>query len=410
MPKVVRSYLFLQGVCSPFFSELAKDLLSEGHRIAKINFNAGDSAYWNGHNAYACKDAIPSLAAFYDHMYAEAEATDIVLFGDRRPVHRPAIEIAQRNGLRIHVFEEGYFRPHWVTLERSGVNAHSPLPRDPAWYRSVGASLKHKQEVSPFSSPFRTRAVHDLLYHLAGLANPLLFPRYKTHAPHVAPVMYAGYIRRFALQPFHIRQDQAAISALIEARTPYYLLPLQLNSDAQIKDHSSFSGMIEVMDYVIQSFALHAPAESRLVIKNHPLDMGLIPYAAMVRQFARTYGVEGRLLFLETGNLELLVMHARGTVTVNSTVGGVALQFNCPVITLSDPIYNLVGLTFQGRLDHFWKQAEPPDQALFDCFKAIVTRATQINGGFYCKQGIALAVKNSLQSLTAEKSPLEELL
>lgn len=105
-----------------------------------------------------------------------------------------------------------------------------------------------------------------------------------------------------------------------------------------------------------------------------------------------------------------MVQHARGTVTVNSTVGGVALQHNCPTVTLSDPIYNLAGLTFQGGLDQFWNDAESPDKDLFRCFKSVVVRATQVNGGFYCPKGIALAVKNSIASLTAERSPLEELL
>jgi capsular polysaccharide export protein len=91
-------------------------------------------------------------------------------------------------------------------------------------------------------------------------------------------------------------------------------------------------------------------------------------------------------------------------------VGGVALQYGCPTITLSDPIYNLAGLTFQGELDQFWQDAEPPDQELFRCFKSTVVGTTQINGGFYCARGIELAVKNAITSLTADRSPLEKLL
>jgi capsular polysaccharide export protein len=37
-------------------------------------------------------------------------------------------------------------------------------------------------------------------------------------------------------------------------------------------------------------------------------------------------------------------------------------------------------------------------------------RATQIDGGFYCRTGIALAVENSLPLLTSELSSLETLL
>jgi capsular polysaccharide export protein len=37
------------------------------------------------------------------------------------------VEIARAAGLTIHVFEEGYLRPHWVTYERGGSNGHSRL-------------------------------------------------------------------------------------------------------------------------------------------------------------------------------------------------------------------------------------------------------------------------------------------
>lgn len=406
----LRRFLLLQGVCSPFFACLAERLIREGHCVHKINFNGGDAAYWRGMPARSFRGPVTDLPVFLKSTFQEHQISDIVLFGDRRPVHTSAVELAQSSGIRVHVFEEGYFRPHWVTLERDGVNAHSLLPRDPVWYRVTGKRLGTLSAPETFRSTLRVRATHDVLYHLASLSNPLLYPGYRTHAPHVAPVMYAGFVRRYISNLYHAKRDATVIAALIAGRRPYYLLPLQLNSDAQIRDHSSFRDMPEVMAYVMASFARQAPPGSRLVIKNHPLDMGLVSYPRIIAGLARQFGVAGRVDYLETGNLEALVQHARGTVTVNSTVGGVALQFGCPTTTLSDPIYNLTGLTFQGELDHFWQHGEPPDQELFHCFRTTVIQATQINGGFYCKRGIELAVQNAVGPLTAEISPLEALL
>ena len=103
----------------------------------------------------------------------------------------------------------------------------------------------------------------------------------------------------------------------------------------------------------------------------------------------------------------MLVAHAQGLVTVNSTVGAVSLGLNCPTLTLSDPIYNLPGLTFQGGLDDFWREGDAPDAEFFRRFKNCVIFATQVNGGFYCRKGIDLAASNSARVLSAEKSPLE---
>ena len=405
-----RRFLFLQGPCTPFFQRLADRLESEGHEAHRVNFCAGDAWYWGGRVAWHYDADAMRLVDFLDDKYRRLGITDQILFGDRRPVHRPAVEHAERYGIRTHVFEEGYFRPHWITLEREGVNGHSLLPRDPDWFRETGRRLAEPAPAMPFHSPFRVRAFHDVVYHAAGMVNPLLYGGYRTHAPVAAPVEYAAYLRRFARLRLIRRREQQRVADLIASGRRYYVLPLQLNSDAQIRDHSRFEHMGEVIEYVMESFAHHAPADCWLAVKNHPLDMGLMDYGRLIRDCGRRVGVEGRTLYLEQGDLNALVQRAEGVVTVNSTVGMVALQLGRPTLTLGDPIYNLPGLTCQGKLDEFWTAALPPDMAMFACFYRVIMHATQINGSFYCRQGIALAADNSVGVLTAERSPLECLL
>jgi len=405
-----RSYLFLQGVCSPFFGQLADRLTEAGHQVHKINFNGGDLAYWWPRPALSFRGNLEALPDFLDGLYQRLGITDQVLFGDRRPVHRPAILRGERYGIRNHVYEEGYFRPHWVTLEREGVNGHSLLPRDPDWFYSVGAGLPDAVPAQPFHSPFWIRAAHDVAYHVSSSINPLAFPRYQTHAPVNAVVEYAAYVHRFAKLPFLKGKDEARLNDLIQQSTPFFLLPLQLNGDAQIRDHSRFANMAEVMEFVMASFAQHAPADARLLIKNHPLDMGLVNYPAIIRDLSARFGLNGRVDYLETLKLEPILRHAQGMVTVNSTAGALSLELGLPTITLSDPIYNLPGLCFQGVLDDFWTAGFKPDPELFRRFRNTVIHTTQINGDFYCQTGISLAVGNSLRLLESDQSPLEALL
>ena len=107
---------------------------------------------------------------------------------------------------------------------------------------------------------------------------------------------------------------------------------------------------------------------------------------------------QGRL-GLTRGSPAALVNAARGLVTVNSTIGITALAANIPVIALGTAIYGLPGLTHQAHLDVFWRAPQPPDAALFAAFHRVVAARTQINGGFYSAQGIALAVEGALQRL-----------
>ncbi|WP_087109661.1 capsule biosynthesis protein [Halomonas citrativorans] len=410
--KSKRAFLFLQGVCSPFYQRLARRLTEDGHRVVKVNFNAGDIAYWQRTHSesYLFRESLSELPDYIASLWQRHAITDQVMFGDRRPIHRPAIENALAAGVRTHVFEEGYFRPFWVTLERDGVNGHSLLPRDPTWFYETGKALPQLPPPVRFRSSFKIRAMHDVSYHLAGLANPLVAPHYRNHAPITAPVEYAGYIKRFALLKLWKKQDAQRIKTLIESAKPYFMLPLQLNTDAQIRDHSPYANMQEVMDHVMGSFAEHAPSDALLCIKNHPLDMGLVNYARVIEQLAQFYGLQGRIVYLESGNLELLIKHAVGTVTVNSTVGFVSLENQCPTFALSDPIYNLAGLTYEGSLDEFWNRPPPPSQALFTYFRNTVMHSVQVNGGFYCQPSIDLAVNNAAHILEACPSPLEKLL
>ena len=136
-----RSFLFLQGPCTHFFPRLADRLEAAGHGVHRINFCAGDALYWGPRKSWWFRGDVGLLRDFLDDKYRRHGITDQILFGDRRPVHRPAVEHGGACGVRTHVFEEGYFRPWWVTLEREGVNGHSLLPRDPDWFRETGARL-----------------------------------------------------------------------------------------------------------------------------------------------------------------------------------------------------------------------------------------------------------------------------
>jgi capsular polysaccharide export protein len=405
-----RSFLFLQGGSSPFFGRLADRLSADGHAVHRVNFSVGDRAFWGGRAADNYQGTLEGLPAYLDDRLLASGISDVVLYGDRRPVHEPAIELGKRRGVRVHVFEEGYFRPFLVTLERGGVNGRSALPRDPDWYREAGRGLPDAGYGTPFQSSLYARAANDIAYEIANLANPFLFPRYRTHVPYNRWIGYLAHLRRFAAYPFQAPGDRALLDVLNRERQAIFLLPLQLESDIQIRYYSPFGTMAALIEAAMKSFAGHAPSDARLVIKNHPLDPGFVNYSRLVTRLAREFDLGGRVDYVDTGDASPLVAHARGVVTVNSTVGMSSLMLNRPTLALGTAVYKLPGLTFQGSLDEFWRAAAPPDAELFRCFRNTVIHTTQLNGGFYTRDSTALAVENCQRLLLAERSPLEELL
>ena len=119
-----RHFLFLQGPHGPFFRQLGRMLIAAGAKVWRVGFNAGDRAFWPKDQSFvAFTGALESWEARLAELITEKAITDIVLYGDTRPIHAKAVAIARARGLTVHVFEEGYLRPYWVTYERGGRGA-----------------------------------------------------------------------------------------------------------------------------------------------------------------------------------------------------------------------------------------------------------------------------------------------
>jgi len=407
-------FLFLQGLRSPFFWRLGKALSEQGARVTKVNFTGGDHLYWPG-VARRCKVAEPALADYYERLLSGADFTDVVLFGDCRPVHQPAIAQAKSLGLRVHVFEEGYFRPDWVTLERDGVNANSLLPRDPHWYERVKNTVARAPKPVTVGPSMTQRVLHDVAYNAGNLFNPVFYRDYNSHVPHSIPAEYWGYIKRYVRVHATRDRDHATVKRLCSNTQPFFLVALQVPGDSQLTVHSPYGSSQAFLAEVFESFAQHADKSCLLVVKSHPLDPGLEKNAQIVALLAKQHQISDRVVFLDSGNLPELLEHAQGLVTVNSTTIGQALFHHCPTIALGKSIYALPGLTYQGRLDEFWwvgrdsMQAQP-DQSLYQAFKRVVIHSTQVNGGLYTDRGMRLAITHALPHLLTAKGKLQALL
>jgi len=402
-----RHFLFLQGLRSPFFYRLGQALKRQGVPVSKVQFTSGDLLYWP-ERALRCQAGVGELPDFYQSLLGSGKYSDIVLFGDCRPVHQPAVACAKRLGLGVHVFEEGYFRPDWVTLERNGVNGHSDLPCDADWYRTVAAVLPKRAPFATIGPSMNQRVLHDVLYNCTNALNRWLFPNYPSHVTYAIGAEYVAYVKRFARVKYAQKTYTAAVANLIaDGAPPFFLVALQLRGDAQLRFHSKYANTAHFIRDVLISFANHAPAQAHLVIKNHPLDPGFTDYGKLIQRNADQLGISSRVVFLESGHLPSLLDHAQGMVTINSTTIGQAMFHRCPTIALGRSIFGIEGLTYQGSLDTFWGNPGQVDSALFKAFQAVVMHTTQINGGLYTKTGIKYAVASAIPRLLAADGLLQ---
>ncbi len=400
-PPVRREFLFLQGLAGPFFGRLATALQHAGHGVCRVNFHGGDALFWPLPGAINYRQRPEQWPDFLENLLVTRAVTDIVLFGDCRPMHRAAIQVANTLRVQVHVFEEGYIRPDWVTLELGGVNGHSTLPRDPEWYVEAARTLPPYGADEGVPSSFRRRALEDIGYNLAQTAMGWRFPHHKTHRPWHPLVEYAGWGWRLARQAAAKRRSDQVLQNLQQDARPFFVFPLQLDCDYQIRLHSPFRGMQPAIEQVLSSFARHAPAEYVLLVKEHPLDNGLINWRKRVAKVASAHGIAERVRYLEIGDIVPLVRDAAGVVTINSTSGTLALASGVPVMTLGRAIYDLHRITFQGTLDAFWTERPAPDAAVFDAFRRVLVSRCLIRGGYFSEAGLDMLVRGAMARLEA---------
>lgn len=377
-----RRVLLLQGPLGPFFRRLGCDLHQAGAQVWKINFNGGDWLFY-GSGSTLYRGTAENWPDFFERFLVEYAIDVVLLFGDCRDLHTAAHEIAAIHGVEIGVFEEGYVRPNYITLERFGVNGHSLIPRMPSFYRSISRENIGKPLQVPY--PFWHAMTWAVLYYVASVVLSPLFPHYRHHRP--LSLAEAWPWLKSAWRKFYYRAKERNVQT--ELVTSYsdrfFLVPLQVHNDAQVHVHSDFESVEAFVEHVIVSFSRFAPRDSLLVIKQHPMDRGYHDRTELIRELALKYAVETRVRYVHDQHLPTLLEHARGVVVLNSTVGLSALHHGTPLKVCGVALYDIEGLTFQKRLDEFWTMASstPVDRDLYDRFERYLVKHTQLNGSFY---------------------------
>jgi capsular polysaccharide export protein len=396
-----RRFLFLQGVPGRFMHELGLALAARGHGVLRVNFNGGDRLAWPSLPAMDFRGRTAEWPAFLQRLMFDFAPTDMILQGDCRLPHMMAIELANRQGVAVHVFEEGYLRPDWVTLEIGGVNGYSRLPRDWRAYRRLAAQLPALPAATHVPPSVKTRARDCIRYAACCIALGPLYPHYETHRGWTPLHEAAGWVKRAGRARGARRRSGVAMQSAFDARGGFFVLPIQMDNDSQILRHSDLGGMMHAIRLVVASFAQYAPRDAMLAVKEHPLDNGIIDWRKVVRDAARQSGVAERVVLIEACDLQRLLDRARGLVTVNSTSATFALAAGVPVIALGRSVYDLPGLTHQGTLSSFWTDPMPPDPSLFEAFRRVVAHACLIAGDFFTREGVARAVAGAVPRIEA---------
>lgn len=411
MTRPVRCFLFLQGPHGPWFHRLAGLLRTTGAMVWRVGFNLGDRVFWPGPGYIAFKDSHDRWPARCTALLDQHHITDLVVYGDTRPIHAQAIRLAQARGITVHVFEEGYLRPYWVTYERDGSNGNSRLmdlavPQMRAAMERIDPDLP---DVPATWGDMREHMFWGALYHgfvaLGGRA-------YRNFRPHRALTVWQEfqlYLWRFLMMPVHRLERRIATFRIRRGGFPYHLAILQLEHDASFRDHSPFTSMTDFLAVVIDGFAKGAPPHHHLVFKAHPLEDGRVPILPAIRRLAADRGLADRVHFVRGGKLAQLLNDARSAVTVNSTAGQQALWRGLPLRTFGDAVYAKPEFVSSQPMEDFFAAPQRPDSRAYRDYRQFLLETSQLVGGYYSTRGRRRLLRQVVDLMLAPQDPYQAL-
>lgn len=407
-----RVFLLLQGPHGPFFDRLGALLREAGGQVWRVTFNAGDEFFWSDRShLIRHTGTIADWPAALSRILREKRVTDIVVYGDVRPAHAAARSAAARLGLRLHVFEEGYLRPYWISYERGGSNGNSALMRiSIAEMRGALAHAPEEVRRPPAHwGDMRQHKFYGALYHFMLLVANQRYRAFRSHRAISVATEFRLHLRRLLISPASALQRMIAARRVRRGGWPYVLVLLQLEHDSSFIAHSPFDRMRDFSDLCLRDFAHHAPGHHRLVFKAHPLEDGRGHIRAAIMDEARRLGIADRVHYVSGGKLAALLSQARSVVTVSSTAAQQALWRGLPVKALGKAVFDKDELVSDQSLGAFFHRPDPPDRKAYRIYRTYLLQTSQVPGGFYSERSRAHALRTISDLILLDDDPYEML-
>ncbi len=389
--------LLLQGPVGPFFKKLQTYLESEGFDVLRVNLNSADRVFGGKKRWINFYGDAESWTAWFSDFIEGAKIDHIILFGAERPAHRIARAQSEKVGVHVVALEEGYIRPGYITVETGGNNASSPLSES-----SPPSELNdpsHQNLPAENFKGFRRMCVYGALYYALRTFSAFgkqkrLFHRQVSPGPELF-----FWIRNAVRRASGQSRNSATIRHLLKHyERNYYVIPLQVETDAQMGSAAKGWTTLKLISASLKSFAACAPITSHLVFKIHPLARGHSDHAILISKMADAFGVAGRVNVINTGSLGLLTQHAAGMITINSTSGLSAICHGIPLLTLGKTFYSDSNLTMsvesESCFDEFWSGTRVADSKTRLAYLNWVKHEALGVGDFYAPKGIQAACRS----------------
>jgi len=381
--------IILQGDWEGGISHVALDMIANGIEVTKVVLNAADWIYsYRKIPTVSFDQPVSEFKKWLRTYITENEIDSIIIYNQYRPYNAIGWDLAKELGLECLVLELGLLRPDFCTVYSQKYDHFSYLRSE--WNKLEQSGIKLvKPEVPPHLAEMKTmtKMKQFAAFFLFSRIMAIFFRKYKHYTDqrgqgffhHLGALVMSGL--RYQGRGKQARYNRIFASNWSEK---YYLVPLQVHCDSQILKRSNFSSMEEFIDHVVESFLAHAPSDTKLVFKVHPMDRGYKDYHKKIKEI-NELDDGNRIVYLDRVHLPTALDHCLGCVTVNSSVGLSALIHQKKLVCLGDAAFDLEQLTYQGELDDFWDSEFKPRRSKIENYINLLKLTSQANGTFFQK-------------------------
>lgn len=353
-----KKILLLQGPVGPFFKTLKSFLEAKGLNVHRAVFHAGDYVYSNSKNRIVSFDGEVAWRNWLIEKLSSDQFDVIVYYGSERKAHKIAQEVGEQYGVRLLSLEEGYIRTGFITLEEGGNNANSPLfgkvhddGFEPVLEHGDSVENRNSMPLITFYGMvyfrirgwFATASQKELFHREVSLLKQTYF-----------------WVRNLYRKKRYANLNKVKVAGLLKQyKGQYFLVPLQVATDVTLKKSALGWDNKQLIREAIISFSKHAPKNSKLVFKIHPMERGHSDNSPFIKKLAKSHNVEKQVEVICDGSLADLTKNSAGMITINSSSGLSAIFHGTPLLVLGKAIYNHPSLVTNMQkiedLNVFWK-------------------------------------------------------
>ena len=376
--------LFLVGPIGTFFARLANYLENNNIKTYKISFPLYEYGFPKSRLIYYSKD-INSFKESLKKIIITKEIKHIFMYGNVLIPHRQALDLVKElegedNKINTHIFELGYLRPNFVTLENKGINYESAFIKSKKFY------LKQDSYKSfPIAKKYARFRIRKIWKFITFINHS--FKNYKIvdfeHKLQPKPIYLWFQLKGFFLK-YYFRLTEYKLKRKCFYEKNFFIVILQVSTDSQLMKGSNIKDNKKFIYEVIKDFGEANLANCNLVFKHHPRDRGYTNYSKEIKKISKKFGVQKNVFYIHDYFLSKLFqnLNCKGTVLINSTVGYQSLYHSIPLKSLGISPFNIEGLSDQKDLVSFFKNPSVVDKKLFNKFYKYLLENSQINGNF----------------------------